>query len=62
LDAPDPLALDELLDFIKLVGFDTAFAIALAGLFNTAGMKELFAALFVILGMFGIAGNILFIF
>jgi hypothetical protein len=62
LDAPDALALDELLDFIKLVEFETTFANELADLFNPAGMKELFAALFVILGMFGIAGNILFIF
>jgi hypothetical protein len=56
LDALDALALDELLDF------ETTFANELADLFNPAGMKELFAALFVILGMFGIAGNILFIF
>ena len=55
LDAAD----DELLDFIKLVEFETALAIALAGLFSAAGMKELFATL---LDIFGMAGIILFIF
>lgn len=61
-EAMDELALDELLDFIKLVEFETALAIALAGLFNAAGMKELFATLFDMFGIVGIAGIILFIF
>jgi hypothetical protein len=61
-DAADAPALDELLDFIKLVEFENAFAIALAGLFNPAGMKELLAALFDMIPIFGIAGIILFIF
>ena len=52
------LALDELLDFIRLLEFKTALAV----LFKPAGMKELFAALFDIIGIFGIAGIILFIF
>jgi hypothetical protein len=56
LDAPDALALDELLDF------ENVFIMPLAGLFNPAGMKELFAALFDMPPIFGIAGNILFIF
>jgi hypothetical protein len=65
LAALAPLALDELLDFKMLVEFEIALAIALAGLFNPAGINELFAPLvdiFGILGILGIAGIMLFIF
>ena len=56
----DPL--DEFAPLKKLAEFETALVIALTGLFRAAGMKELFAALFDMDPMFGIAGIILFIF